>query len=151
FACCMGGLVTVVFRALRSRGTAVAFAGALLTALNTVLWQASGLETALALSLVVWTADSMTRGREVEAGVLLGLATLARPDAALLAALLVAREVWQARRVPWRAIAASVAVYAPWAVYSLGTFGTMLPATLRAKTLQTTVGWWTTRPPFAVS
>ena len=115
-------------------------------------WTPSGMETALAVVLVLagWVV-AWGRGtpasprRRFEVGLLWGLAALARPEAALLVALYAAASaLWpagahgaapfvdRARAAAAVALGAAV-VLAPYAVYALGLYGSVLPQTLAAK------------------
>lgn len=97
----------------------------------------NGLETSLALATVLAACLALDRidqisetdRRPILAGFLLGLALLARIDAALLCVLVA---VWLGSLRRWRALArigvASAAVVTPWWVYEWVQFGTLVPS-----------------------
>jgi arabinofuranosyltransferase len=114
-------------------------------------WAVGGLETnlfALLLTggLLVWLgADTASRGGA--AGVLMGLATLTRPEAPLFwaasGALRMAREGTKARRTVAAYAGSWAAVVVPWLVWRLAYYGQLLPLSFYVKS----GGWW---PPFRV-
>jgi hypothetical protein len=100
-----------------------------------IAYALGGLETSLALLLAVGCALAWSEAaarsdlrRYAVAGALGGLALLARIDTALLLGILFAAEVLRGRRAG--AVAAALtasAVVAPWWIYELGHFGTVVP------------------------
>jgi len=112
-------------------------AGALVALSFSVYFRAGGMETALVTALSAALALVLLRGRtRWWPGALLGLLLLARPDAGLLAAVILAG--WTLRRDDRREVLlpnllAMVAVYLPWAIYALLTFHDLIPWSLRAK------------------
>ncbi|MFI5297595.1 MAG: hypothetical protein ACHREM_05805 [Polyangiales bacterium] len=123
----------------------------LVAACEPTLWQSSGLETALFLASVAWVAVAHERAAGAAEGVGLGLAFLARPDAALLAVLVWGHSTWRDRQVPWRSVCCTAALVVPWLVAASLMFGSPIPSTLGAKLAQASLGWWATQPPFAVA
>jgi hypothetical protein len=105
-----------------------------------LLWLALGMETALLLCLALAAFLADARDRPGWAGACLGLATVTRYDAALLALLLFAWRALRRRRPPWRLALAAFAVAAPVLVFLTLSFGSPLPVTLAAKRGQTAVG-----------
>lgn len=117
-----------------------------------VRWTPSGMETGLAVMLVLagWVV-AWGRGtpasprRRFEVGLLWGLAALVRPEAALLVALYAAAAaLWPAGyygeaaagerlRAGAAVLLGATVVIAPYAVYALGLYGSVLPQTLAAK------------------
>lgn len=95
----------------------------------------NGLETTLALVLSLGLVEMWWRARETDrrrdaalAGVLAGLALLARVDTAILVALLGLSELTRGSFRRLLVVAgAAVVVVAPWWLYSLAEFGTMVP------------------------
>jgi len=112
-------------------------AGALVALSFSVYFRAGGMETALVTALSAALALVLLRGRtRWWPGALLGLLLLARPDAGLLAAVILAG--WTLRRDDRREVLlpnllAMVAVYLPWAIYALWTFHDLIPWSLKAK------------------
>ncbi len=86
-------------------------------------------------------------GREWIGGLVVGLAFLARGDAAILALLLGVVLLWEKRRVPWGFVLAFAAVISPWMVYGTIQFGNPLPSTLKIKRAHMALGAW---PPLYV-
>lgn len=94
-----------------------------------------GLETSLALCLQLALVDAWCGAREhrthrryVGAGVLAGLALLARVDSAFLVGALGLLEVWNGdRRRLGLVVVAAVVVVAPWWGYSFAVFGSPVP------------------------
>jgi hypothetical protein len=115
-------------------------------------WTVSGMETALAVALVIagWNlawgnGHPGGPGRRFRVGVIWGLATLARPEAGMLAALFaVASFVWPDGAVGGAPFGARVraalavilgagVVLVPYALYAYSLYGSWLPSTLSAK------------------
>jgi hypothetical protein len=98
-----------------------------------MVWGAlSGMEVGLAALLVTTAFLQHAKARPWTAGTALGLAALARPEAAVLAPLF-----WLAGPLTWRRVLASGlplgACLAPWIAFNRLTTGTPLPATAAAK------------------
>jgi hypothetical protein len=99
-----------------------------------VMYAVSGMETSLYVLTIVAFVTSLGRGRAGSAAVAAGLATLCRPDGALLIAL-GATWTWVAVS-PGAALrfgAVAFVLCAPWAVYALLQFGSVIPASVTAK------------------
>jgi len=102
-------------------------------------WAASGMETSLAvlilLALFEHLAAAPYRGGVVVIGLLAGLACLVRPEFYLLAALLLAAALLSARwRRRWLALAVGTALpVIPWLLFAEWQFGEALPHTAAAK------------------
>jgi hypothetical protein len=108
-------------------------AGVVTAIAGPLVWGAlSGMEVSLAALLVTAALLSHTDGRDWTTALLLGLATLARPEALLLIPL-----VWMSGAITWRRTAifagATAACLGPWVLFNLATAGTPLPATASAK------------------
>jgi len=104
-----------------------------------------GLETYLAVALMVWLVRSALFGRWLGVGVLAGLLVLTRPDLVLLDVAVVALAAgW--RRQLWRPLGALVlgaAVALPWHAFTWWRFGSATSDTLPAKSLAGGWGEWT--------
>lgn len=128
----------------RLGGLAVGVPVGLLSALNlAAFFRSGGMETALLTALIAALALVLLgRRRRWVPGILLGLLVLTRPDAGLLAALVLGG--WALRRgereLLWTNALAAGLVYLPWAVYVLVTFHDLVPCSLRAKHAMPSVG-----------
>lgn len=124
-----------------TRDTAVAFCAALAFSVNAWLlrWAGSGLETSLAVFLLLAFFRSLLRNQYPAAACLTGLLALVRPEASLLVPLLLldlqvnSVEPGNALREGVRAVSIWLVIVLPWAVYAYAVFGTVLPATFSAK------------------
>jgi len=115
-------------------------------------WTVSGMETALAVALVIagWNVgwgrgQPSTPARRWRVGLVWGLATLARPETALLVALYAASSfVWPDGAIGGAPLGARVRalgavvigaaiVLGPYALYAFSLYGSLLPSTLAAK------------------
>ena len=114
-------------------------AGAMAALSFSVFFRAGGMETALVTTLSAALGYVLVRGKvRWWPGVLLGLLFLARPDTALLAAVVFAG--WALRRETRREVllpnlVAAAVVCLPWLAYSLWTFHDVIPWSLRAKAM----------------
>ena len=131
------------FLTLRRAGHAVAGASAgFLLVLAPPLISLRGMETALYLGLLAAAFYVVECRRYMIAGVLLGLAVLARPDAAVVAAAAVGWLILRERAVPWRIGVGAAAVLLPWLAVVVPLTGSVLPSTLEAKAAQAESGYW---------
>jgi hypothetical protein len=118
--------------------------------MSSVLWLTLGMETALWIMLVLTALLLAQRQHWRWAGLVIGLATLTRPDAALPGVLLgvialgTTLNQFNTRLRWWDPILEyGVAVAAPVIIFSLwawATYGSPLPETLNAKSAQATLG-----------
>jgi len=105
-------------------------------------WAGSGMETSLAVLLVLMTFHYIYRGEYVISSLTAGLLTLVRPEGGLLFLLILADNLINTRdfRPAIRSMMKSAGVYAtvllPWLIYASMTFGTIVPNTLGAKSIQ---------------
>jgi len=112
---------------------------------NPLLINAVGMETFLTMFLAVLSIYLYTRGRHNAAALACSLAVLARPDALLLAVILIDYAVINSRRLPSsRSMVIFALPLAAWGVSSWGYFGSVFPSTLSAKLAQTQSGRWGT-------
>ncbi|WP_168211489.1 glycosyltransferase family 39 protein [Actinosynnema sp. ALI-1.44] len=99
----------------------------------------SGLETPLFVLLVLLVLLMVWTKRPLWAGVLIALATMTRPDGALLAALLGVWLIWRAirGRDTWRAallyLAGAFVLAVPWTIWRVVYYGHLLPNAMAAK------------------
>ena len=92
-----------------------------------------GMETHFFAFLILLAFHLFTLRKEAMTGLVLGLAFLTRFDAALLALLVGVACIAEKRKPPIALIAAFSAVVAPWLLFSLWYFHSILPASLGAK------------------
>ena len=130
-------IVVLSWIAYRLAGRVAAVVAAALWAISPVAISMAfgGLETSLAilceLGLVaawIWAGDHSTNRRWVVAGIIAGLAILARVDAVLLVAVLSVLQIWRGDRrmlVPFAV--AAITVVAPWVIWCTVMLGTPLP------------------------
>ncbi|MFA5885865.1 MAG: hypothetical protein WDA60_18585, partial [Acidimicrobiia bacterium] len=93
----------------------------------------SGLEAGFAAVLGLIAIALMLEGLEGWSGIALGLALLDKLDAGMLAVAVVVAFLLIMRKVPWRTIGCAAAVLAPWLVFSLVYFGSVLPYSMTQK------------------
>jgi hypothetical protein len=105
-----------------------------------ILWGMAGMETQMVVCCYLFAFLCYIEGRTVGTGIALGLCMLARPDAALLVAILLAFEAWRslqlgnlARMITIGACAA--AVFLPWLAFTTWYYGSPVPNTIVAKSL----------------
>jgi len=132
---CYGATALVTRRLARAAGLAPGMAlaaGLGAVGLGRLAWGAlSGMEVPLATLLVATAGLLVVRARSLGAAACLGLATLARPEAGLLAALYVAG-AGRVRVAADRALVFGL-VLAPALAFNLATVGRLVPATAAAK------------------
>lgn len=134
------GLITRRLAAAVGLGPGLALgAGLAVVGLGRLVWGAlSGMEVPLAAGLVALAAWAVVRDRPLVGAMLLGLATLARPEAGLLVALqaLSARSVGDGLR----RLGLAALVVSPQVLFSLKTVGRMVPTSAAAKVTGGAVG-----------
>jgi hypothetical protein len=125
-------------RALFGTADLALFAGLALLA-NPMLVSAFGMETTLLLALVVLALEASVAERWARATVLAGLATLARPDGALLALILgLAAPLTVRKRLAL--VALYLGVLLPWHLFAWVELGGLVPDTLVIKLRQRAFG-----------
>lgn len=108
---------------------------------NHIMYGMSGMETQIGVAVLLAAVDATMRRATVAAGVLFGLCVLARPDFALfIGPALLMLLLWR-RREALRAGVISLAVVAPWLIFTTAYFGSPVPNTIQAKSLRYTVPW----------
>jgi hypothetical protein len=104
-----------------------------------IRWAGSGMETSLAVLLVLLAFLYCMRNEYLLATVLTALLTLVRPEAFLLMSLILvdvvinSRDKHRALRLNVKLIVSYIAILTPWLIYAQLTFGTMMPNTALAK------------------
>jgi arabinofuranosyltransferase len=116
---------------------------------NTLLPQAIGMETFLTMMLALMCLYLYVSGRLIAASLACSLAVLGRPDALLLAGVLVIYDIIRHRRLPSISmILVFLLPIAAWVTFSLIYFGHAIPSTLSAKLAQIEAGFWGDGPVF---
>jgi hypothetical protein len=118
----------------------VAVLSAVLVAVTLAENSSWGLETNLFLSLALLFVFNCRN--ELRAWTILGMATLARPDAILLATLYGFVQMISSGRISFRGPLVFLATLAPWIAFSLLQFGQVFPDTLSNKMWQGSSGFW---------
>jgi hypothetical protein len=124
------GLV-VLWRSAASRRLEAVLGGTLLVT-STLFWSNQGAAAPVLLSTLL-VAAALAHRRPGVAGALAGAAAWLRPDALIALPLLAALRWAEERRVPWRLLAAGIAVIGVGALAAWAWFGQPLPNTLGAK------------------
>jgi hypothetical protein len=123
------------------RDVAVAFCATLAFSVNAWLlrWAGTGLETSLAVFLVLAFFRYLLRNEYTVAAGVLGLLALVRPEASILLGVLLldlgvnSLDRGQALREGTRAVSVWLVIVLPWTAYAYAKFGTILPTTFGAK------------------
>jgi hypothetical protein len=103
---------------------------------NQVFYGMAGMETQMAVAILLWSIVATMDRRPVAAGVLFGLCGLVRPDFVLFVVpALISLFLWK-RREALRAAAIGAAVVAPWVIFTTIYYGSPIPNTIKAKALR---------------
>jgi hypothetical protein len=100
---------------------------------NQILFAVGGMETQLAVAILLGGIYHLMREQTLRTGLFLGLGLLARPDFILWVIPAVAYLLYRDRRQALRAIAVLAAVFGPWLVFTTAYYGTPVPHTIIAK------------------
>ena len=103
-----------------------------------ILWGMGGMETQMAVLVLIASMWSLRAASPTVQGVLLALCVYVRPDFAIWAAIATVDLFLQARRngsykALIRAVTVAVVVYAPWVVFTQLYYGSPIPNTIPAK------------------
>lgn len=133
-----GALSAVVLAWMGARILArpgLGFATGLLWAVSpmAVTFAVGGMETPVYVLLLLSALATYAAGGSLWSAALCALATLARPDALLLAGPLFVHLAWEKRRVPWREAVLYLALLLPWVAFATFYFGSPLPHSVLAK------------------
>jgi hypothetical protein len=103
---------------------------------NHIFYGMAGMETQIGVAILLAAVLATMDHRAVAAGVLYGLAVLARPDFVLFDAVaLLSIFLWN-KRAGLKAAAISAAVVAPWVIFTTMYYGSPIPNTILAKALR---------------
>ena len=116
---------------------APATAAALLWAVapHSVTFAIGGMETDMAIALLLAASYAHVTGRSHTMAILSALALLARPDTVILLGLLWLDLVLARQRIPWREGATTLALLAPWLIFGTLYFGSPLTISAAAKSI----------------
>jgi hypothetical protein len=124
---------------------APALAAALLWAVApySVTFAVGGMETDLAVALLLGAAHAHLAGRPRAMAAASALAVLTRPDTVILVGLLwldlflarLTRRPWDWRKLPWVELLIGLLVLAPWLVFGTLYFGSPVPGSIAAKSV----------------
>lgn len=100
---------------------------------NHVFYGMAGMETQVAVAVLLWSVERVMAGGGRMTGASLGLAVLARPDFVLWVIPAVADLAARLRRRVLHALAVAAAVLAPWVLFTTLYYGSPVPQTILAK------------------
>jgi hypothetical protein len=136
----IAGFLTAIFK--RADALWVGAAAAVLVLACAGLLDTKGLESLPFLAIVCAVLWAYARERDVALGAFCALLVLVRGEGALLVLVILAQAGVVRKRPPVKAMVTGALVGLPWVVYSLVTFGSVLPDTLEAKVAQGQSGYW---------
>jgi len=110
--------------------------------LNHIFYGMAGMETQLAVAILLWSVEAAMASGAIRSGVTYGLSLLARPDFAIWVASALLDRIARDRRGAVVAGAAALIVVAPWVVFTTLYYGSPIPQTIIAK-----AGLFVTPPP----
>ena len=100
---------------------------------NHIFYGMAGMETQLAVAILLWSIDAVMAGRLARSGLSFGLALLARPDFLIWTAAAGLDLLGRFRLRALRAAAVAAAVVAPWIAFTTWYYGSPIPQTILAK------------------
>jgi len=100
---------------------------------NHIFYGMAGMETQLAVAILLWSIDTVMAGRLGRSGLTFGLALLARPDFLIWTAAAGLDLLARFRMRAFRAAAVAAAVVAPWIAFTTLYYGSPIPQTILAK------------------
>jgi hypothetical protein len=107
-----------------------------------LLLRTAGLETSIYLACLSLTALTLQRKMHVATGLLAGLTALGRPEGIAILPIVLAVQLLRERKVSWKTLLVFACTIAPWMLFSLFEFHTLVPHTMKIKHLQSNVGYW---------
>ena len=112
---------------------------------NQIFYGMAGMETQLAVAILLWSIDTVMAGRIIASGVSFGLALLVRPDFLIWDAVAGLDLLARFRSKALKAAVVAFAVVAPWLIFTTLYYGSPIPQTIIAKS-----GRFVTPPPAGV-
>lgn len=106
-----------------------------------ILWGMSGMETQLVVAVLLMSFYYLAARKPLRLGIALGLCMLARPDFAMWTAIAGIYILIKDRRAFPGVVAAALAVYLPWILFTTWYYGSPFPNTMFAKGLGY-FAWW---------
>lgn len=100
---------------------------------NQIFYGIGGMETQMAVAILLGAVYHTSRGDRTAAGVLVGLCLLVRPDFVLFVAPAIAYLAWKHRGRVLRILAIAAAFAGPWVAFATLYYGSPMPATIEAK------------------
>jgi Dolichyl-phosphate-mannose-protein mannosyltransferase len=100
---------------------------------NQIFYGMAGMETQIAVAVLLAGVFHVMRGEWVLSGALLGLGVLSRPDFLLWVAPAIVAIFLRSRRGALKAAAAGTAVVLPWLIFTTAYYGSPVPNTIHAK------------------
>src|SRR5437764_1123793 len=104
---------------------------------NQILFAVAGMETQIAVAILLGGVYHLLRGQTLRTGAFLGLAMLVRPEFVLWVLPALAYLVWRdrasGRRDSLRALGMMLAIWAPWLIFTTAYYGSPIPHTIPAK------------------
>ena len=100
---------------------------------NQIVYRIGGMETQMAVAILLGAIYHVGRGDRTASGILLGLCALVRPDFVLFAGPAAAYLAWKHRDRFLRVVAIAAAVALPWVAFTTAYYGSPVPATIEAK------------------
>jgi hypothetical protein len=100
-----------------------------------VFYGMAGMETQVAVAILLWSTWLATQDRPAQLGVSLGLALLVRPDFVLWAGIVLVFLAVRSRRAAVRTALVTGAVIAPWLLFTTLYYGSPIPQTIVAKAM----------------
>jgi hypothetical protein len=147
------GILAIRLVSLLAVVVAIVAADRLMTALGTSAWPRrfvllylaldplqvfygmAGMETQVAVAILLWSAWLTTQDRPGQLGLSLGLALLVRPDFVIWVGIVLVFLAFRSRGAAVRTVLVAGAVIAPWLIFTTLYYGSPIPQTIIAKAL----------------
>ena len=130
-------MLFLLVRRIHTDVAALAAAGLLASAYLFHRVATFGMETPLYTAAIIATFLAYARQRDVLAAALAAMCVLIRLDGAAVGAALAVAHVLTRRQIPWKAGLVYGVIVAPWLIFAVEYFGSVLPNTMVAKQLHT--------------
>ena len=124
------------------RPLAVLVMGYLAVEPHQILYGAAGMESQIAVAALLTSLYLLIAWRPLLLGVSLGVCMLIRPEFYLWSLIAAGYALWREPRQTPMIIGAAALVWAPWAVFAVSYFGSVVPHTVVAKSVAYGPLWW---------